>query len=43
MERQGGICQEDPEDAQVLLINTCGFIQPAVEEAIEEILQLGKY
>jgi len=29
-----------PEAAEVLLLNTCGFIQPAVEEAIEEILAL---
>ncbi|MGW8193063.1 MAG: 30S ribosomal protein S12 methylthiotransferase RimO [Desulforhopalus sp.] len=27
-------------DADVLLVNTCGFIQPAVEEAIGEILEL---
>lgn len=31
---------EDPEKANVLLINTCGFIQPAVEEAIEVILEM---
>jgi ribosomal protein S12 methylthiotransferase len=30
----------EPEAADVLLINTCGFIQSAVEEAIEEILAL---
>ncbi|MFO7760110.1 MAG: 30S ribosomal protein S12 methylthiotransferase RimO [Desulfobia sp.] len=28
----------NPEEADILLVNTCGFIQPAVEEAIEEIL-----
>ena len=33
---------EDPEKADVLLLNTCGFIQPAVEEAIEEILFLAE-
>jgi ribosomal protein S12 methylthiotransferase len=31
---------EIPEESHVLLVNTCGFIQPAVEEAIEEILEL---
>lgn len=31
---------ERPETAQLLIVNTCGFIQPAVEEAIEEILSL---
>ncbi len=30
----------EAEDADVLLLNTCGFIQPAVEEAIEETLEL---
>ena len=33
---------DDPETATVLLVNTCGFIQPAVEESIEEILQLAE-
>ncbi len=32
-----------PEDGDVLLVNTCGFIQPAVEESIEEILHLSGY
>ena len=35
------IC-ETPEEADLLLVNTCGFIQPAVEEAIEEILALAE-
>ncbi|MDA3971944.1 MAG: 30S ribosomal protein S12 methylthiotransferase RimO [Desulfobulbaceae bacterium] len=30
----------DPEGADILLVNTCGFIQPAVEEAIDVILDL---
>ena len=29
-----------PEEAQLILVNTCGFIQPAVEEAVDEILRL---
>lgn len=33
----------DPADAEVLLVNTCGFIQPAVEEAVDEILRLAEY
>jgi len=33
---------EDPEAADLLMLNTCGFIQPAVEEAIEEILELAR-
>ncbi len=31
-----------PEEADLLLVNTCGFIQPAVEESIDEILNLGQ-
>ena len=31
---------EDPNLASVVMVNTCGFIQSAVEESIEEILQL---
>lgn len=31
---------EQPEEAELLLLNTCGFIQPAVEEAIEAALEL---
>lgn len=30
-----------PEEADVLWINTCAFIRPAVEEAISHILELG--
>ena len=32
---------ETADDADLLLLNTCGFIQSAVEEAVDEILQLG--
>jgi len=30
-----------PEEAQVILVNTCGFLQSAAEEAVDEILRLG--
>ena len=30
---------ESPRDAAVVLINTCGFIQPAVEESVQTILE----
>ena len=29
---------DDPYEADLLIVNTCGFIQPAVEEAIEELI-----
>jgi ribosomal protein S12 methylthiotransferase len=40
LEKDGWVVGEDPETSDVLLINTCGFIQPAVEEAIDEILAM---
>ncbi|CAG35546.1 30S ribosomal protein S12 methylthiotransferase RimO [Desulfotalea psychrophila] len=38
--RDAGWEMTDEQDADLLLVNTCGFIQPAVEEAVEEILAL---
>ncbi|MCX7982920.1 MAG: 30S ribosomal protein S12 methylthiotransferase RimO [Syntrophales bacterium] len=32
-----------PEEAEIIIVNTCAFIRPAVEEAIEEILELARY
>jgi len=40
MKNAGWRIEENVEAADVLIINTCGFIQEAVEEAIEEILAL---
>jgi len=34
------ILESEVEKADFLIVNTCGFIQPAVEEAISEILDL---
>ena len=42
MTTEGWRFVEDPEAADLLMLNTCGFIQPAVEEAIEEILELAR-
>jgi ribosomal protein S12 methylthiotransferase len=42
LEKAGWHGVDHPETARVLLINTCGFIQPAVEESIEEILELAQ-
>jgi len=33
----------DPSDAQVIVVNTCGFIGPAKEESIDTILDLARY
>ncbi len=33
---------DNPEDASVIVVNTCSFIQPATEESIETVLELAK-
>jgi len=43
LENAGYSVTEDPSRADLLLVNTCGFIQPAVEEAVDEILRLAEY
>ena len=34
---------DTPEAAQLLLVNTCGFIQEACQEAVDTILELARY
>jgi ribosomal protein S12 methylthiotransferase len=34
---------DDPSEAQVIVVNTCGFIGPAKEESIDTILEMGRY
>ena len=43
LENGGYQVVQDPAAAEVLLINTCGFIRPALEEAVDEILRLAEY
>ncbi len=43
LQEGGWLMEEDPAKASVLLVNTCGFIQPAVEEAVEVILEMASY
>ena len=33
----------DPAEADVLMVNTCGFIGPAKEESIDTILEMAQY
>ena len=42
LEKEGWLIVEEPQDCDVMLINTCGFIQPAVEEGVEQILELAQ-
>lgn len=43
LEHDGYRVTEDPADADLLLVNTCGFIASAVEEAVDEVLRLAVY
>lgn len=40
--KQGYQFEDDPAKAEVIIVNTCGFIRPAREEAIETINELSK-
>ena len=33
----------DPSDADIIVVNTCGFIEPAKEEAINTLLEMAEY
>lgn len=39
---QAGFVKTTPEQAQVLIINTCGFIDPAKQEAIDTIFEAAR-
>ncbi len=34
---------DDPADAEVIVVNTCGFIGPAKQESVETILEMGTH
>lgn len=38
LQQAGYLIASDPEDADVIIINTCSFIQPATEESIDAVL-----
>lgn len=42
LNRNGYRFESDPRKAEVLIVNTCGFIRPAREEAIETINELAR-
>src|SRR5690606_7846808 len=41
--RAGYAHTDDPDDAQVIVINTCGFIDAAKQESIDTILTMAKH
>ncbi len=43
MLRDGWQVADEPEDAEVIVINTCGFLQAALEESIDTILEMAAY
>ena len=43
LEKDGYAVTQEPKDAGLLLVNTCGFIGSAVKEAIDEILELSRF
>ena len=42
LEEKGIYYSSNPDESDILLINTCGFIESAKKESIEEILKLSK-
>lgn len=43
LSKRGFIFEGDPAKAEVLIVNTCGFIRPAREEAVETINELARH
>ena len=43
LKEKGFLLAGDPAEADVLLVNTCGFIDPAKEESINTILEMAEY
>ena len=41
---QGGFeLVDEPEEADVIVVNTCSFIQPATEESIDTVLEMARF
>jgi len=43
LEKAGHTHVSDPADADVIIVNTCGFIEPAKRESIDEIFDMASY
>jgi ribosomal protein S12 methylthiotransferase len=43
LKRAGWELSDDPDAAQAIVVNTCSFIESAVEESIDSILELAEY
>ena len=42
LKKRGFSIVNDPADADAVIVNTCGFIESAKQESIDEIIELGK-
>ena len=43
LSREGFNFVQKPQDAQVIIINTCGFINDAKKESIDTIFEMSEY
>ena len=43
MRGEGYVMESDPSQADVLVVNTCAFIESAKEESIDTILEMADY
>lgn len=41
--KRGFTMTDDPSQASVIIVNTCGFIESAAQESVDEILSLARY
>ncbi|NNL41606.1 MAG: 30S ribosomal protein S12 methylthiotransferase RimO [Desulfobacterales bacterium] len=43
LREKGWVITNDPAQAEVIIVNTCGFIEPAINESIDTIIELAGY
>ena len=43
LKKAGWTITDDPEQAETIVVNTCSFIEDAVQESIDVILELAEY
>ncbi|PJC23174.1 hypothetical protein CO059_00245, partial [candidate division WWE3 bacterium CG_4_9_14_0_2_um_filter_48_10] len=43
LEKAGYRIVQDPSEAEVLIVNTCSFIEDAKKESVDTILEMGEY
>ncbi|MCH5184870.1 MAG: 30S ribosomal protein S12 methylthiotransferase RimO [Oscillospiraceae bacterium] len=43
LSERGNFIVSDPDEADVIIVNTCGFIEPAKQESIDTILEMAEY